>query len=318
MTVLERLVAAAGERAGEQTFQALSPLLTEERKAQLDGLLVPDAPGAPKPLSWLKRGATANSPKAILEQLKKLRHLREMGADRWDLSAVNPNRLKHLAGIGRGSTAQPLRRQAPERRYPVLLAFLHDSCAEIADEVVYLFDRCLSQADARARRRLEEFRKGAARATNEKVRLFGELGSVLLDPSIPDGEVRKAVFERVGSSEELCSAVEESERLVRPADDNYFDFLGERYSYIWQFAPTFLDAFRFRSNQREDTLLDAVSLLRALNASGRRRVPEGAPLAFVPAKWGPYVIGEDGRIDRLYWELCLLAVLREALRSGDV
>jgi TnpA family transposase len=318
VTVLERLVAATRERAGEQTFQALSPLLTEERKAQLDGLLIPDAPGGPTPLSWLRRGATANSPKAILEQLKKLRHLWEMGADRWDLSAVNPNRLKHLAGIGHRYTAQPLLRQVPKRRYPVLLAFLHDSCAEITDEVVDVFDRCLSQADARARRRLEEFRKGAAKATNEKVRLFGELGSILLDPSISDGEVRKAVFERVGSPEGLRSAVEESERLVRPADDNYFDFLGERYSYIRQFAPAFLEAFRFRSNQREDSLLDAVCLLRALNASGKRSVPEGASLAFVPARWGPYVIGEDGRIDRRYWELCLLAVLREALRSGDV
>jgi len=200
----------------------------------------------------------------------------------------------------------------------VLLAFLHDSCAEITDEVVDLFDRCLSQVDARARRQLEEFRKGSARATNEKVKLFGELGSILLDSSIPDGEVRKAVFERVGSPEGLRAAVEESERLVRPADDNYFDFLGERYSYIRQFAPAFLDAFRFRSNQREDPLLDAVSLLRTLNAAGRRRVPEEAPLAFVPARWGPYIIGEDGRIDRRYWELCLLAMLREGLRSGDV
>jgi TnpA family transposase len=48
VTVLERLVAAARERAGERTFQALSPLLTEEHKAGLDGLLVPDAPGGPE------------------------------------------------------------------------------------------------------------------------------------------------------------------------------------------------------------------------------------------------------------------------------
>jgi hypothetical protein len=33
---------------------------------------------------------------------------------------------------------------------------------------------------------------------------------------------------------------------------------------------------------------------------------------------GPYVIGESGAIDRRYWELCLLAKLRDDLRSGDV
>ena len=316
---LERMVARGRDRAMESTFRAIAPLLTEERKARLDSLLIPDTASRPTTLTWLKQEATSNTPRAILGQLKKLAHLRRMGAEGWDLSSMNPNRLKHLAKLGRKYTAQPLRRQAPERRYPVLVAFLHDSYAEITDEVVDLFERCLSQADTRARRQLEEFRKGAARATNEKVRLFGELGSILLDPAIPDGEVRAAIYEHVTSPDRLRSAVEESEKLMRPLDDNYFDFLAERYSYLRQFAPAFLEAFEFRSNLREYPLLVAVELLKKLNAEGRRRIPDGAPLGFVPQKWRPYVIGEeDGHVDRRYWELCVLVVLREALRSGDV
>jgi TnpA family transposase len=315
---LERMVARARERAAESTFRAIAPLLSGKRKAQLDSLLVPDTAGSPTTLTWLKQGATSNTPRAILGQLKKLAFLRGIEADRWDLSAMNPNRLKHLAKLGRRYTAQPLQQQAPERRYPVLVAFLHDSCAQITDEVVDLFDRCLSQADARARRQLEEFRKGAARATNEKVRLFAELGVILLDERIADGEVRAAVYARVASPDRLRSAVEESEKLMRPLDDNYFDFLAKRYPYLQQFAPAFLEAFEFRSNLRDSPLLAGVELLRELNAEGRRGIPEGAPSGFVPRKWRPYVFAEDGRIDRRYWKLCLLVVLREALRSGDV
>jgi hypothetical protein len=94
--------------------------------------------------------------------------------------------------------------------------------------------------------------------------------------------------------------------------------LAERYLYLRQSAPASLEAFEFRSNLRDSPLLAAVELLKELNAEGRRRNPDGAPLGFVAQKWLPYVIGEDGRIDRHCWELCLLMVLREALRSGDV
>jgi hypothetical protein len=112
--------------------------------------------------------------------------------------------------------------------------------------------------------------------------------------------------------------VEESEKLMRPADDNYYDFFAEQYSYLRQFTPDFLEALEFHSNRKNDPLLEAVAILRSLNIEKRRRVPDEAPLGFVPGKWGPYVIGEDSRIDRRYWELCLLTVLRESLRSGGV
>ena len=129
---LERMAATARERADEETFRAVSPLLTEEARARLDALLVPEphddsgeglAPGRTMH-SWLKEGATQNSPPAILAQIKKLSVLRENGAARLGLSAVNPNRLRRQAGLGCRHTNQALQRLAPERRYPILLAFL--------------------------------------------------------------------------------------------------------------------------------------------------------------------------------------------------
>ena len=44
----------------------------------------------------------------------------------------------------------------------------------------------------------------------------------------------------------------------------------------------------------------------------------GAPIGFVPARWAPHVLGEDGKIDRRHWQMYLLWQLRGALRSGDV
>ncbi|PZR66737.1 MAG: hypothetical protein DLM66_12585 [Candidatus Dormiibacter spiritus] len=65
-------------------------------------------------------------------------------------------------------------------------------------------------------------------------------------------------------------------------------------------------------------MLEAVELLHELNSSGRRHVPPDAPLRFVAERWRPYVVEDDVRISRRYWELSLLAGLRGALRSGDI
>jgi hypothetical protein len=53
----------------------------------------------------------------------------ELGADRFDLEGLPPNRRAWLAQTGRQQTNQALARMAPERRFPVLMAF----CVEAHD-----------------------------------------------------------------------------------------------------------------------------------------------------------------------------------------
>ena len=116
----------------------------------------------------------------------------------------------------------------------------------------------------------------------------------------------------------LQRAVEEAEQIVRPDDDNYFDFLATRYNYLRQFTPAFLQAFSFQSNVSEDLLLKAIAVLRHLNATQRRALPADAPLDFVTPKWQPYVLTPEGQLNRHYYELCVLWELRNALRAGNV
>jgi len=54
-----------------------------------------------------------------------------------------------------------------------------------------------------------------------------------------------------------------------------------------------------------------------MNATGSRKVPDDAPLAFVKARWKPLVIIGEG-IDRRFYEICVLSELKNALRSGDI
>ena len=134
-------------------------MLTEEIRVHLDGLLIPDPITGQTPLSWLRRGAVTHSPRSILDALEKIAVLRGWGVAQWDLSTVNPNRRKFLAQLGQRSTNQALQRIAPERRYPILLAFLHQMLEEIVDEAIDLFDGCLAAPAVRGRRSTPRLRR---------------------------------------------------------------------------------------------------------------------------------------------------------------
>src|SRR5260370_41770509 len=54
-----------------------------------------------------------------------------------------------------------------------------------------------------------------------------------------------------------------------------------------------------------------------MNRDGLRKVPPHAPLGFIRKRWETYVLGSEG-IDRRFYELCVMAELKNALRSGDI
>jgi TnpA family transposase len=318
VTRLERFVATARERAHDETFRLLTPLLTDDRKTLLKGLLRSDVMTGRTPLSWLRQEANSHAASQLLATLKKIVFLQDAGVDQWDLSSLNPNRAKWLAQIGWKSTNQYLQRMSPERRYPILTAFLQQALLHHTDIVVELFDQCLWGCHSEAKQELEEFRKAVARSTNEKLKLFRELGQVLLDDDIEDPDVRSVSFERV-PKKVLQAAIEETQGLIRPRPDDAIDFFAKRYSYLRQFVPLFLQTLTLRAQGPDDTVLRAVEVIRDLDRMPTRRsVPKDAPLALVTDAWRPYIREPDGDISRRYYELCTLWHLRSALRSGSI
>lgn len=55
---------------------------------------------------------------------------------------------------------------------------------------------------------------------------------------------------------------------------------------------------------------------KAINDKARK-VPDDAPTSFVRKRWESLVRTSDG-LDRRFYELCVLAELKNSLRSGDI
>jgi TnpA family transposase len=91
-----------------------------------------------------------------------------------------------------------------------------------------------------------------------------------------------------------------------------------RFNYLRKYTPSLLDSLKFNSTKSAKPLLNALNIIRELNDSGKRKIPDGSPLEFVPKRWQKHVFDDEGNINRQYYEMAALTELKNHIRSGDV
>lgn len=138
LTVLERLVAAARSDGDQEIHRRILPLLTQERSAHLDALLVVSADAGVALVKQLGQETRGNG--AIGVAIGHLELLRGLGVEQWDLEVIPANRRRMLAQYVRHATAQAIERRPAAFRQPALLAFCAEAAARLTDEIVDLLD----------------------------------------------------------------------------------------------------------------------------------------------------------------------------------
>jgi TnpA family transposase len=316
LPVLERLCAETALRAQRHLFATLSANLTDKQRRQLDALLEPHEDRQISVLAWLRLPSGVPTPRNILIHIERLQRIRAIELPPDLGQRIHQNRLLQLAREGAATTIQHLARFDDERRYGSLLAVLLETTATLTDEILDLHDRFIGGLFSKAKRKHDEAFQASGRAINEKVRLYAQIGQVLLAAK-RDGADPLAAIEEILSWEDFTRSVSEAERLARPED---FDFLGlitDGYCQLRRYAPTRLETFDFRAAPVVTPLMDAIETLRVVNRDKVRTIPGSANTDFVSRRWRPYVFMEQG-IDRRFYELCVLSELKNRLHSGDV
>jgi Tn3 transposase DDE domain len=119
------------------------------------------------------------------------------------------------------------------------------------------------------------------------------------------------------SWDDFAASITEAQKLAQPEDFDFLYRIGESYATLRRYAPELLDVLKLHAAPAAKPVLDAINLLREMNASNARKLPDDAPTGFIRKRWGKLVLTEGG-IDRRYYELCAMSELKNALRSGDI
>lgn len=316
VATIERLCSEVRFRAERQTFHTLTANLTEGQIAGLESLLTSCQDSPQSQLAWLRQPAGAATPRAFTGLVERLRLIRGLGLDPAQARTIHQNRLSQIAREGGQSTVQHLLDFERQRRLATLVAVALDLSATITDEAVEMFDKMLGSMFRKSERRYAERFQQSAKAINEKVRQFAQVGRALIEAKKGAVDPFRAIM-AVIPWKTLESSVQEAEALARPEEFDYLEILGERYAMLRKYGPTLLSTFEFRASTPAKPLMKAIEMIQEMNDSGRRTLPSEAPTAFIKKRWKRLVYSQ-GRIDRRYYELCVMAELRDRLRAGDV
>ncbi|HLO47315.1 MAG TPA: Tn3 family transposase [Kamptonema sp.] len=316
ISTVERLAWEVRHRAQKLVCVELTKNLTQLQKIALDKLLVVAPDQKLTELIWLRQPPGQANPRNFLKVVERLEFIRRLALDSGCLKRVHQNRLLQFTKTGAKSTPAHLSRLDELRRYAILVAFLIEWSASLVDYAIEMHDKMMGKLFNKSEHQHGDKFQRDGKAINEKVRLYAQICKALIAAREESDDAYQAI-ESVLAWSHFISSVAEAEKLARPADFDYLELLAHRYSQLRRYTPKLLETFEFKAVSASLSVIKALEVIKELNSSGRRNVPETADISFVKPRWSKHVI-KGNTIDRHYYEMCALAELRSGLRSGDI
>ncbi|PEK18519.1 Tn3 family transposase [Bacillus wiedmannii] len=319
ITTLERMVWEARAMAEKKLFNTVSQSLSNAQKEKLEEIITSKHPSESNKtiLGWLKEPPGHPSPETFLKLIERLEYIRGMELETVQISHLHRNRLLQLSRLGSRYEPYAFRDFQENKRYSILTVYLLHLTQDLTDKAFEIHDRQILSLLSKGRKAQEEIQKQNGKKLNEKVIHFTNIGQALIkakEEKLDAFEVLESVIEW----NSFVSSVVEAQELARPADYDYLDLLQKRFYTLRKYTPTLLRVLKFDSTKANEPLLQAVEIIRRMNESGKRKVPDESPVDFISKRWKKHLYGDDGTINRHYYEMAVLTELREHVRAGDV
>src|SRR5918997_6774692 len=317
-STLTRLIIEQRQRAREFIYDQIATALPTDMASVLEGLLEVKAGEKISTLQRIKANPHNPSPEAMLALVRKLRTIEATGILRVDLCWLNSNYQRALFHLVDRCSVARLREVVPPRRHAALVCFLWQSYRDAVDQAVDMYDKLITWVHAQAQKDWDEQLRQQRQAIQSSLATFKSLGEIILDDTVPDGELRSRLFDEV-PRDELAVQMEALDEWVSGKKSNAFHGVIGRFSYLRRFAPAFLSALEFKLEvQGDNPCLEALALLRELNDNNKRSLPAEAPTDFVPKRWQPFLRNKEGKLQKAAWECALLTQLNEEIRVGNL
>lgn len=196
--------------------------------------------------------------------------------------------------------------------------YLYELSQNLIDKAVEIHEKQINMLFLKGRKQQEEIQKQNGKSLNEKITNYIDIGAALIKAKDDNLDPFEAL-EKVMPWSKIVESVEEARKLARPVNYDYIDLLDSRYNQLRKYTPLLLKYLKFNSTTNASkSLIEAVTILNDMNETGKRKVPENAPLEFISNRWNKCLYETDGSINRHYYEMATLAELKNKIRAGDV
>ena len=318
ITTLEKIVWEAKLEAEKVLMDTVSDSLTAEQKESLDNLLLISYENSNKTtLGWLKEPVGFPSPDTFLSIAEKIEYIRTLNVESTSINHFHPQRLSQTYRLALRYEPYALRDFKDSKRYALLVILLINLSKDLIDKAFDIHHRQMLTLFSKGRKTQEQIQQQNGKKLNEKVIHFASLGQALIKAK-QDGVDPFEALDKIFGWDSFVSSVEEAQGLARPIDFDYLDLLQTKFYFLRRYTPTLLRVLEFTSTKTKEPLIDAISVIKELNQTGKRKIPLDVPIEFISKRWKKYLYDEDGSINRHYYEMAVLEELREHVKSGDI
>lgn len=322
---IERVLGSA-EAAFEDAFTGRTlERLTLTAVARLEEMLEvmdPDATGGGRSfLQELKEDPGAVQVETLLVEIGKLERARAVGLSADVFEGVSEKIVEGWRARAMRMYPSDFAASPAPIRLTLLAALCQVRITEMTDGLVELLLAMVNTISVRAERKVESEVNSEFRRVAGKNGILVKLAAAAL--ALPDELVRTALYPVVGKRtlEDVVAEARADEKAFR---SRVRTKLRGSYSHHYRRGlPRLLRSVRFRSNNDEFApVMDALALLERYQDSEEQFYDraERVPLEHVvPDAWREAVVDEEtGLVERIPYELCVLAALCRAIRCREI
>ncbi len=289
------------ERESIAAIQAAIP--RDQLKACRDAVFAKREGPGNTVLEWLKTSPKRHSPSSLNETLKKIRFLRQLGVDTWDLRGITIARQRAYAQSVVNRPPAESKRRKDVTQILEIVCFLHITLLEFTDIGLYQAGRRIGDLVRHG------YEKSGERRARKAVTYREQLITIkaLVDDETQTAEARldgiKQAFDAIDLSPSASHAAGMREALT--AEPRRVRVLLRALSDL-----------QFQGNPTEPAIKQ-LTLVRELHDQGATELPEGVDVG-ASGVWKPLIEGEDRKNALRALEACAAMGLRSGLRRGSV
>jgi len=317
---LQRIVRAALHGFFQDVHQRVTARLTETVRTALDHLLIVPSGASQSTFEHLKTDPSAPGIKPLQQEIAKLQTLRALGVPPEAVADLPWKVLQLLKRRAQHEHASKMREHPPIIRFALLACFVHLRTMEVLDDVVRMMLEIIRRIDTQTEKHLQkELLRDIKRVTG-KVQLLYRIAEAVVEE--PDGTIRTVLFPEV--KEETFRDLAAEAKASGPQYRSWYHYvMRQKFVHHYrQMLPLVLEHLTFRSENRFQPVIEALAVIKRFRGTKGPYFPEDVPIdGVVLPSWRETVIEEHdgkGRINRQYYELCVLQRLERALKCKEV
>jgi hypothetical protein len=274
--ILERLIIHVCSEVHLQLFETIFRRLSPELRQAIDRLLTVSDGQQRSYFFHLKEYPPAASISSIQSYLQRYQTVAETGIDAFEIQVLTPEFLEYFFKQTRRYNATDIKRFADHKRYAMMICFLLETRKALLDHLVTMHDQYVMEMCRETRNAHEKKHRDMRKRQKRAIDVVLDMTNLILDWPDEQPLSKRDIWLQVEEAK-LRGSLKDLKEFKQLEERGYGDLLLKRYPSLRKYFADFIH-LPFTAKAGNEYLMEAVDIIRKLDAGDLKRLPPTAPI----------------------------------------